>query len=284
MHPFDITSGTFGLGSQPTERDGAEPVCPSLPREMRADWPHGMTGLEGQAVAGAGLRLLERLLVQVQSYRVLEPPRVLDLTTLPEADRRLVSEALGEGEVSISFDTDSVLRVQETRLAGIWRLQSRSEQGRVVRDELEVAEIPSSVRELAFKGAALRLALDEEPPEGVITRSVLAEVDELVSVWRVGDLPHYINLTLLPHSPRDLAYLEQQLGSGNLTILACGYGNCRIATTGLRNCWWVRHFNSEDQLILNSIEVVDVPAAALAAQEDIEDSAARLAEILDALA
>ena len=45
----------------------------------------------------------------------------------------------------------------------------------------------------------------------------------------------------------------------------------------------MQFYNSDDKLILNTLEVTDVPAAALAAQEDIDDSAARLREILNAL-
>ena len=62
-----------------------------------------------------------------------------------------------------------------------------------------------------------------------------------------------------------------------------GYGTCRVDATGLLNCWRVRHFNSEDRLILDSIEVTDAPVAVLAAQEDLEDNALRLAQILVAL-
>jgi hydrogenase-1 operon protein HyaF len=45
--------------------------------------------------------------------------------------------------------------------------------------------------------------------------------------------------------------------------------------------WWVQYFNSQDMNILNTLEVVDVPAVACAAQEDINDSADRLSEILE---
>jgi hydrogenase-1 operon protein HyaF len=45
--------------------------------------------------------------------------------------------------------------------------------------------------------------------------------------------------------------------------------------------WWVKYYNSEDALILNSIEIVDVPEVACAAVEDLADSAERLAEILE---
>jgi len=40
----------------------------------------------------------------------------------------------------------------------------------------------------------------------------------------------------------------------------------------------VQYFNSMDQLILNTLEVVQVPEAALAAREDYEDSIERLKE------
>jgi hydrogenase-1 operon protein HyaF len=66
-------------------------------------------------------------------------------------------------------------------------------------------------------------------------------------------------------------------------MLSRGYGNCRVTATGLREVWWVQYFNSDDKLILNTLEVTPVPAAVLAAQEDIEDSAERLGEILAAL-
>ena len=68
---------------------------------------------------------------------------------------------------------------------------------------------------------------------------------------------------------------------GPITILSRGYGNCRIGSTNKMNVWWVKFYNSEDKLILNTIEVVDVPGVAIAAPEDIIDSAERLKEILD---
>ena len=80
---------------------------------------------------------------------------------------------------------------------------------------------------------------------------------------------------------QDLGYLHDKLGAGGTIILSRGYGNCRISSTGTRNVWWVQYFNSQDAIILNSIEVVDMPEVVHAAQEDIDDSAERLAEILD---
>jgi hydrogenase-1 operon protein HyaF len=113
---------------------------------------------------------------------------------------------------------------------------------------------------------------------------VLVELADHASSWRAGDPPHVINLTLLPQTEEDLAYLLDRLGTGAAALLSRGYGNCRITATRMRHVWWVQYFNSEDALILNTLEVIDVPAVALAAMEDIEDSAQRLAEILETLA
>ena len=94
---------------------------------------------------------------------------------------------------------------------------------------------------------------------------------------------HVVNLTLLPQSEQDLECLGDSLGRGPVSMLCRGYGNCRVTVTGLRDVWWVQYFNSDDKLILNTLEVTPVPAAVLAAQEDLDDSAERLREILAAL-
>jgi hydrogenase-1 operon protein HyaF len=65
-----------------------------------------------------------------------------------------------------------------------------------------------------------------------------------------------------------------------VTLLSRGYGNCRVTATGVARVWWVQYFNSQDALILNTIEVTEVPAVACAAALDLEDSAERLAEVI----
>jgi len=45
--------------------------------------------------------------------------------------------------------------------------------------------------------------------------------------------------------------------------------------------WWVKYFNSEDKMILNTVEVSAIPEVACAAQEDIVDSAERFVEVME---
>jgi hydrogenase-1 operon protein HyaF len=89
-----------------------------------------------------------------------------------------------------------------------------------------------------------------------------------------------VNLTLLPFGPPDHEGLDALLGEGAVSILSRGFGNCRISSTRARNVWRVRFYNTMSTLILDTLEVVDVPEAARAAREDYEDSLRRLEELL----
>jgi hydrogenase-1 operon protein HyaF len=232
----------------------------------------------------AGLDLLRRLHDVLARHRVGQPPDILDLGPLDTLDRRLVDETLGEGEVSVIQQGLENTRAQETRLAGAWRLHVPASEGSVGRELIEVAEIPRFVRETAFNGATETIGPVGDLPDGVMNApALIAEIEAKVAEWRPGNSAHIINLTLLPMTEQDHAYLDERLGRGHVTILSRGYGSCRIVASGIRQVWWVQHFNSDDRLILSTLEVADVPIAALAAQEDIDDSRDRLAEILDAL-
>ena len=92
-----------------------------------------------------------------------------------------------------------------------------------------------------------------------------------------------INLTLFPMTPEDHAVLEQALPVGPVAMISRGFGNCHVTSTGLADVWRVQYFNNMNTLILNTIEVVDVPEVVEAAVEDLTDSrdASRRARGLD---
>jgi hydrogenase-1 operon protein HyaF len=120
--------------------------------------------------------------------------------------------------------------------------------------------------------------------EGIMNApAILNELVDKSRSHQPGQSAHVINFSLLPVSPEDLEYIFDALGVGSVTILSRGYGNCRITSTRLAHVWWVQYFNSMDQIILNTIEVVDVPEVALAADEDYQDSIERLGEWLVAM-
>jgi len=284
MKPIEIPVVGVGPGSQPTEEDGATLTYPQLPRSMATYEPPVLPEADEVGGFAAGVALLERLNRVLAAHRVNEPSQALDLSGLDAGNVEMIDQTLGEGEVSIRVQGMDSLRVQETRLAGVWRVRSVGPRGTAERNQVEVGAIPGLVRSHSFGTAVEQAGIPDPAPQGVLNAPpVLVELNDRSSRWQPGDGPQVVNLTLLPQTEEDLAYLDAALGQGPVTILSRGYGNCRITATALRNVWWVQHFNSREHLILNTLEVVDVPSAALAAQEDIEDSAGRLAEILGAL-
>lgn len=233
------------------------------------------------AAMTAGRAALEAVLAAARGHRIgSEAPVRVDLSDLPEADARLVDEVLGEGEVQAKLADGT--RVQESVMPGLWRVKTAAASW------VEVADIPAVVRAaVAGLPAEVLVPAEDRIPRGAMNvRPVLAELRDAVQL-RADDAtaggPHEVNLTLLPMTPVDLMVLETQLkGDGPVDILSRGYGNCRIVATGIRNLWRLMYFNADDKMILHVLQAGDVPAAALAAQDDLADSAERLHDILGA--
>ena len=269
-----------GPRSQPADPEGVEldfmemPEGMSTYRKPQVPEPEEVSGLE------KALALLGQMRDGLGAYRTGEPALVFDLTGLDAANRAFVNQVLGEGEVSaVGGDR---LRVQESVLTGVWRVQVTGEDGALERDLIEIAAFPRALLDIAGEGAAAGPRPNLDPlPEGVANApALLTELTHAVVAFAPGGAPHVINLSLLSLTEEDVVYLDARVGSGRVTVLSRGYGNCRITSTGTANVWWVQYFNSREAMILNTLEVTNVPAVACAAQEDIDDSADRLGEIL----
>ena len=111
---------------------------------------------------------------------------------------------------------------------------------------------------------------------------VLAEIRERARAWRPGEAAHTIAFSLLPMTPADIDFLQASVGTGPVKIVSRGYATCRIRATALNNVWAVQFFNAMDTILLDTLEIGDVPAVAAAAEEDFRDSAVRLREIEEA--
>ena len=277
MKEFPIPVVPFGPGSQPEEE---EVNFLPMPREMET---FSMPALQLEAdpeILATACDLLERLHSAMQGVPVNGPdgPRI-DLGGLPQAVVDLINQSLGHGEVSIMVREPVACRIQETIFAGIWRVQELSPQDTLLRDTLVASAIPYIVQQSAQLAAT---GVKAPPlPDGIMNApAVLNELLDQSRRYRNGQPAHVVNLSLLPMSPQDLEYLAEALGAGSVTMLSRGYGNCRITSTRLAHVWWVQYFNSTDQIILNTLEVVDVPEVGA---EDYADSIERLGEWLSVM-
>lgn len=284
MKPFPIPVVALGPGSQPMEEDDALAFI-AMPQGMDTFNPPRLPDATDPAARADSLRVLRQLQHEMGAIGFggdVYP--LIHLDMLDAGVRQQVNDALGEGEVSAVAGGAVPLRVQESAFAGIWRVLYQAPSGTTLADCIEVCAVPAALIDRARAAASEALPVPPMPPGVMNAPALLTELQDAVRRHREGAPAHVINLTLLPLVPEDVDVLQAALGTGAVVILSRGYGNCRITSTRLANTWWVRYYNSSDQLILNTIEVTDMPEAALASAEDVADSLARLAEWIEAIA
>lgn len=217
----------------------------------------------------------------------------VDLTHLAVADRQRLDAVLGQGEAVVQIAADAAradagsLRAQESVFAGVWWV-CRWHGDERVQDALELGAFPHTATWLAGQGRHTWIDLPPALAAGAPRAAALLQALRDCSVRFTsardagGTLPapHVVNLSLLPLSPEEHEVLWRTLGAGGVTVLARGFGNCRVASTQVAHVWRVSYFNVQDRLILDTLEVAEVPEVACAKRQDLAHSAERLEEVL----
>ncbi|MGA0540979.1 hydrogenase expression/formation protein [Neotabrizicola sp. VNH66] len=272
---FHLPPTGFGPGSQADEAEDFDYMA--LPSGMRTYSAH-MPEVEDATPLAPALALLAEIAAAAEVVAQGMPPQSFDLSGLDAANRALMAETLGQGEVSVRARGVPAVAMQESVFAGVWVLKAEGI------DRVEVGPVPGLARTRAFLPVRPAIgALARRAPGVVNAPALLAELMDKSMQWQGPQDLHVVNLTLLPHTEEDLVWLAEALGEGSVTILSRGYGNCRVSATAQANVWRVQFFNSMDTLILDTFEVTDMPEVALAAPEDLTDSAERIREVLEAI-
>ena len=225
--------------------------------------------------------LLSKLAQAIAGQKADAPTQLFRLANLIDLESQLIADVLGEGEVGgvVALPDGSLAQIQESVLAGIWRVRLETD---ATSDYLEIGAIPEIVRRAAADLTSADFEIGPVPDGAMNVLPVLAEIRERALAWRPGMRSQIINFTLLPMSPVDMSFLQDTIRNGPIQLVSRGYGTCRVLSTGIRNVWSVQFFNAMDTIILDTLEVGGVPTVALAADEDFEDSAERLQEIIEA--
>jgi hydrogenase-1 operon protein HyaF len=241
---------------------------------------------EGEALAQACPRvreMLPKLVAALESQTARAPGQLFDLTEFSEDEKRLLSEAIGDGEVGgVAATPDGVVaQIQEASMAGLWRVRFTNADGKLFADYLEVSSLPEIARRAALANCR-PLSIGSAPEGAMNVMPLLQEISARSQAWNEGDPTHTITFSLLPMNPVDMSFLQQTLGPGAVKLISKGYGACRVHSTGAKHVWSVQYFNASDEIVLDTLEIGAAPAAACAADEDFVDSAQRLREIEEA--
>lgn len=257
--------------------DDPECLYTAMPQGMQT---FAMPSLYEWRDSAVGAEILAQLEPALMANLRGEDTAPLDLAAADQDLHRFVNEVLGEGEIVALVDAAPArLLVRETVVPGIWHVRC-FEAGALQRVYLETGPIPKALlaRANAIHNDTGVMEPKEFPPNLMNAPTLLHEIFVKAADFSPGG-EEILNLTLLPLTPEDLEFLVATLGLAGVSILSKGYGDCRISLTGLPNVWWVQHFNSTDQLILNTLEITAMPEVAMAAREDLEDALFRVREM-----
>jgi hydrogenase-1 operon protein HyaF len=283
MKDFPIPVVALGPGTQ-TEDETLDYL--PMPKDMNTYRPPVLPEPEDLLGLDQARAALEQVLVLLERGADGGAPGHVPLGRLSPKDFALVNQVLGEGEASAIVQLNEAgveVRVQEAVFAGVWRLLTYRD-GVLVDDAIEVGPVPAlfavTAAEDVWPQGDAPMWKGALPPNVQNAPMLIEEIRDQVVRWKPGQVSHVVNLSLLPVTPEDIGFLDHHLGTGRVLMLSRGYGNCRISNTRLRNCWRVVYYNSMDKVILNTVEVVDMPEVAMAAAEDLRDSFERLQEVM----
>ena len=237
----------------------------------------------GAALGGLGRDWLERLVDVLTAQRVGSPSTRIELDALAPDALRELDRLLGRGEVRAGVLGQPELQFDESVFTGLWRLRAMHPVQGCVGDALEIGAVPDVLRAAAraAAGEPAPAARDGIPAEVGNAPHLYAELLHCSREFEHDRQPRLFNLDLLPLGPADQSWLVETLGSGPVVIVSEGYGATRIRSTRLAWTWWVQYYNSSDAMILNTLEIAEIPAVACAADDDLAESSARLRALLD---
>ena len=113
----------YGPGSQPSEIDGDLEYM-AMPQDMRTFTAH-VPDVEVDATLQPALDLLAEIADAADAVSGGAANRSFDLSCLDRANRALIAETMGEGEVAIRIHGAPAIAVQESVFAGVWSLYVR---------------------------------------------------------------------------------------------------------------------------------------------------------------
>ena len=99
---------------------------------------------------------------------------------------------------------------------------------------------------------------------------LMMEIAEMVRTLVDSGETAAIDLSALPLTPADKAWLKERLGSGQIHVTLEAEGQSNLDETACPGVWWITHRDTRDRVIAEFIEVTLVPDLVKAHQADIK--------------
>lgn len=260
---------------------------PTRPAAALAPAVPGPAAASGGAPAGLSIgdtrRAAELIASLVAGFTAPDAARMEDaamaLDTVPTAIAGALDGLLGDGWVAITLRgvDGSSTRMEETSYAGVWRTHRHPANGMPATRSVELGMLPAVIVPTLAR-------LTRTPPAPATAgsdrlRTIYAEIARRAQKVRPESPVTVINLTLSGLDEADVQALTERLGSGPVSGVCLGFNTTRFASTAVQNVWRVRYFDQAERLVLDTLEIVQVPECTVATAEAVRQSAARLAEL-----
>ena len=123
----------------------------------------------------------------------------------------------------------------------------------------------------------IRLA-SEATPETTVAEALIREMGAALARYAKDGQARVIDISAMPLSEPDRRRLDEHLGRGEVTIEIDSLLHTRIEETCYAGVWRVRHYDSNETVSSERIEIGDVPDIVRAQKMDIKRSAERFLE------
>jgi hydrogenase-1 operon protein HyaF len=114
------------------------------------------------------------------------------------------------------------------------------------------------------------LASPGEPGLSGNAQPLLHELSEQVKRLLESGEASAIDLSALPLTPADLDWLQDKLGTGEISVTLHANGESTLNETAFPGVWWVTHHNEQGAVTAQFIEVAFVPELVKAHPQDVQ--------------
>lgn len=120
----------------------------------------------------------------------------------------------------------------------------------------------------------------ENPSSGQVG-AILCELQTRLKTQNAEGLDDSIDLHTLPLFPSDYELLKKTLGYGEIHISIDAIGPTEIYETAISGIWWLTHYNSEDEIIAEYIEITTLPEIVKTDSRELTVAERQLQQLID---
>ena len=117
-----------------------------------------------------------------------------------------------------------------------------------------------------------------------LAKTLLYELQTLLSTLLDTGENGTLDLRALPAMGEEgYQFLKEKLGLGEVSARILSFGHSEIQETSFPGIWWVTHYNQEEDVLTELIEVSFVPEILKSPKDDVVSGAVRLGKLLGEL-